>query len=261
MRRNIWTSISLLVILTLVIASCSSKKQVAKKDNTLPRAETEAELLKNYELSNLNFHTFSGRAKANVQVGKETHNATVNVRMDRDRSIWISVTALLGIEAARVLITPDSVKIMNKIQGEYIAKPFSYIYNYTNKGISFRMLQDILVGNMTVDMLRTDQLQVATSTEDVQVIGIKDGLTFHYGVNNKNRPFAFNLIELGKSQKLETSYSEFADISGYNFPQRFTLNIEGAGSTVKADMLYNKTEFNTAIETPFSVPSRYKEIK
>jgi len=260
-RRNIWTKLGFLVLTVLIIASCASKKRVAKKDELLPRASTEAELLKNYELSNLNFHTFSGRAKAKLQVGEESHNATVNIRMDRDKSIWISVTALLGVEAARVLITPDSVKIMNKLRGEYIAKPFSYIYNYTNKGVSFRMLQDILVGNMTVDLLRTDQLQVATSSDDVQVIGIKDGLTFHYGVNNKNRPFTFNLIELGKNQKLETTYSDFADISGYNFPQRFTLNIEGAGDKVSADMLYNKSEFNSAVETPFNVPSRYKEIK
>lgn len=245
----------------MLLAACGTKKNTVKKESHLPKAETEAKLLKNYELSNLNFHTFSGRAKANVKVGKESHNATVNIRMDRDKAIWISVTALLGIEAARVYITPDSVKIMNKIHGEYIAQPFSYLERYTNRGISFRMLQDILVGNMTIDMLRTDQLQVATSTDDVQVIGIKDGLTFHYGVNHANRPFALNLIELGKSQKLEATYSEFADISGYNFPQRFTLNIEGAGTTVSADMLYNRTEFNSAVEMPFTIPARYKEIK
>ena len=248
-----------LVLAVLVLAySCASKKATVKNDTGITAKGKD--LLSTYELNNLNFITFSGRAKAKVQYGEETQNVTLNVRMERDKAIWISVTALLGIEAARVLITPDSVKIMNRLQSEYVSKPFSYIYRYTNPGITFRMLQDILMGNISTEMLRTDQLQIATSEDDVQVIGIKEGLTFHYGVNKSNRPFTFNLVEIGKTNKLEAHYSDFAVIDGHNFPQRFTLNIEGSGTKVSSDMLYNKSEFNKSVELPFNIPSRYKAI-
>ncbi|WP_313513622.1 DUF4292 domain-containing protein [Sphingobacterium sp.] len=259
MRRNILSKISLVLAVLMLASACASKKASVKKEDAAATAKGK-DLLSTYELNNLNFITFSGRAKARVQFGEETQNVTLNVRMERDKAIWISVTALLGIEAARVLITPDSVKIINRLQSEYIAKPFSYIYRYTNPGISFRMLQDILVGNISTEMLRTDQLQIATSEDDVQVIGVKDGLTFHYGVNKSNRPTLFNLMELGKSNKLEAQYSEFAVIDGHNFPQRFTLNIEGSGAKVSSDMLYNKSEFNKSVELNFSIPSRYKAI-
>src|SRR5690606_13157953 len=73
------------------------------------------------------------RAKTRVEMGKSVHDVTLHVRIERDRAIWLSVTAILGVEAARILITPDSVKILNKLQGEYISKPFAYIYNYTNR--------------------------------------------------------------------------------------------------------------------------------
>lgn len=248
-----------MVLAVLVLAySCASKKATVKNDTGITAKGKD--LLSTYELNNLNFITFSGRAKAKVQYGEETQNVTLNVRMERDKAIWISVTALLGIEAARALITPDSVKIMNRLQSEYVSKPFSYIYRYTNPGITFRMLQDILMGNISTEMLRTDQLQIATSEDDVQVIGIKEGLTFHYGVNKSNRPFTFNLVEIGKTNKLEAHYSDFAVIDGHNFPQRFTLNIEGSGTKVSSDMLYNKSEFNKSVELPFNIPSRYKAI-
>jgi len=259
-RKNILNKISLLLVLAVLMNACGSKKQTVKTDPTLPKASNNEELLRNFELSNLDFHTFNGRAKAKVVMGKEDQNVTLNIRIDRGKAIWVSVTALLGIEAARVMITPDSVKIMNKLQGEYIKKPFSYIYKYTNPGISYRMLEDILVGNISVEMLRTDQLQVATSTDDVQIIGVKEGLTFHYGVNAQNRPFNFNLMELGKANKLEANYSDYAMIGAYNFPQRFTLNVEGSGAKVSADMAYNRAEFNIANEMPFNVPSKYKVI-
>lgn len=259
MGRNILSRISLILAVFMLVSACASKKSTVKKPDAGVTAKGK-DLLNTYELNNLNFITFSGRAKAKVQVGEETQNVTLNIRMERDKAIWISVTALLGIEAARVLITPDSVKIINRLHSEYIAKPFSYIYKYTNPGISFRMLQDILVGNISTEMLRTDQLQIATSDEDVQVIGVKDGLTFHYGVNKSNRPTIFNLMELGKSDKLEAHYGDFALIDGHNFPQRFTLNIEGSGTKVSSDMFYNKSEFNKTVELNFSIPSRYKAI-
>lgn len=259
MKRNILSKLSLVLAVLILAYSCASKKSAVKKDNSGITAKGK-DLLSTYELNNLNFITFSGRAKAKVQYGEESQNVTLNVRMERDKAIWISVTALLGIEVARVIITPDSVKIMNRLQSEYVAKPFSYIYKYTNPGVSFKMLQDILIGNISTELLRTDQLQIATSDDDVQVIGVKEGLTFHYGVNKSNRPFAFNLMELGKSNKLDVQYSDFAVIDGHNFPQRFTLNIEGSGVKVSSDMLYNKSEFNNTVELPFSIPSRYKAI-
>ncbi|MGJ1204557.1 DUF4292 domain-containing protein [Sphingobacterium lactis] len=259
MKRNILTKLSLLMAVLVVLYSCGSKKQASKPADVVT-TEKGKDLVSTYELNNLNFITFDGRAKAKMEFGNDSKNVTLNVRMERDKAIWISVTALLGIEAVRILITPDSVKIMNRLNSEYISKPFSYIYNYTNPGISFRMLQDILVGNISTEMLRTDQLQVATSDADVQVIGVKDGLTFHYGVNKQNRPFIFNLMEIGKDTKMEATYSDYAVIDGHNFPQRFTLNIEGNGVKVASDMLYNKSEFNKTVELPFTIPSRYKAI-
>lgn len=258
MRRNILSSALILLLLIIGVSSCGPKRKAAKPD--AGSVTVGHDLLSTFELNNLDFITFSGRAKANVALNQEKKNVTLNVRMQRDKAIWISVTAMLGIEAARVLITPDSIKIMSRLTSEYIAKPYSYIYRYTNPGINFRMLQDILVGNISLSMLRTDQLQVASSEEDVQIIGVKDGLTFHYGVNAENRPFALNLMELGADQKLEAQFGEYEVFGGYNFPQRLTLDIQGKDLKVSSDMLYNRVEFNKSVDLPFTVPSRYQRI-
>src|SRR5690606_9829395 len=109
--------------------------------------------------------TFSGRAKTKIEMGKNIQDVTLNVRIERDKAIWLSVTAILGVEVARILITPDSVKILNKLQGEYIAKPFHYIYNYTNRGVTFAILQDLLMANVSSNLLRTNDVQVASATD------------------------------------------------------------------------------------------------
>src|SRR6185369_15710464 len=64
----------------------------------------------------LNFTTFYGKAKANYNSPQASGNATVYIKMRKDSVIWISVTGPLNIEGARVLVTPDSIKIINKLE-------------------------------------------------------------------------------------------------------------------------------------------------
>lgn len=216
--------------------------------------------IKTFELNNLDFYTFSGRAKTKIELDKKIHDVTLNVRIERDEAIWLSVSAILGIEVARVLITPDSVKILNKLQGEYIVKPFAYIYNYTNRDITFETLQDLLMANVSSNLLRAADVQVASATDEFIVVGIKEQLSYQYRINKENRPFNFMLQEIGGIQNLEAFYKDYVNTNGYNFPQNIALNIVGENVTLKAQLDYNRVSFNENVEMPFSVPSRYKVI-
>ncbi len=39
--------------------------------------------------------------------------------MEKDKAIFLSVAPFLGIEVARVLITPDTVKFINRLQSRF----------------------------------------------------------------------------------------------------------------------------------------------
>lgn len=243
--------------LTFLVA-CGTKKKIAKVD--VSGSETKAIPNNNYTLNNLDFHTFSGKAKTKVAFGDANQDVTLNIRIQRDKTIWISVTALLGIEVARVLITPDSVKILNKLQGEYIVKPFSYIYRYTTEGVTFSTLQDLLLANVSLPLLKTESLTVASSEDEVQLIGVKDDLAFHYSLNKNDRPKVFRLNTVGTNGSLNAVYGGFVSTEGYEFPQTQQLKLNAQTIKVEALLEYNKVEFNQAIETPFTAPTRYKVI-
>lgn len=245
----------------ILLAGCASKKQTSSVPSSHTTSVPTTNNTVGYLINNLDFHSFSGRAKAKVEFGKENQDVTMHVRIKRNEAIWISLTAtFLNVEGARVLITPDSVKIMNKLQGEYIAKPFNYIHRYTGKGINFGVLQDLLIANVSSDLLRTDQMTVAQATDDVQLVGVRDDLSFQYSLNNKYRPKVFRLTPIGSSQSLEAYYSSFNDITGYNFPQNQHIKINASDVNVSALLNYNKIEFNQELEMPFTVPSKYKVL-
>src|SRR5690606_17028532 len=111
-----WSRTILLVMVSvLVFTTCKTKRKMTIPSHDTPTQITAANAasIKTFEMTNLDFHTFSGRAKTKIEMGKNVHDVTLNVRIERNKAIWLSVTAILGVEVARVLITPDSVKILN----------------------------------------------------------------------------------------------------------------------------------------------------
>lgn len=250
-----------IALCVVLFASCGARKNRVK--NTSPNDVIVGQTAgsDNYSISNLDYHSFSGRAKAKVEFDGNKQDVTLNIRMERNQSIWVSLTAtFLNVEGARVLITPDSIKIINKLQGEYIAKPFNYIHRYTGQAITFSLLQDLILANVSSNLLRTDQLTVAKATDEVQIAGVKDDLSFQYSLNEKYRPRVFRVSLLGTDQTLEAYYGSFNEVTGYNFPQNQNIKFMTSLLSVDALLDYNKIEFNQPVEMPFKVPEKYKVL-
>src|SRR5205085_9842288 len=88
-------------------------------------------------------------AKANVTTidsGEET-SFNINLRIHKDSVIWISVSPLLGIEVARVMITPDSIKMLDRLHGKYQCSSFEYINKLLQMKVNFEIVQALLTGN------------------------------------------------------------------------------------------------------------------
>lgn len=89
-------------------------------------------------------------AKATVELtdtaGKETSFKT-HIRVKQDSAIWMSITPLLGIEMARVMITKDSVKLMNRTKNEYFIGDFEYINKLFGSDLDYQMLEALIIGN------------------------------------------------------------------------------------------------------------------
>src|SRR5579872_4872906 len=149
MRRNILNKL-LVVCALLSIAACKTHKQLVVNKKSGSAANTPSPVLTKLDAikaAQLNFTTFSGRAKARMQINNSSNDVTLNIRISHGQKIWVSITAIAGIEVARAMITPDSILAVNKLQGLYLRQPFSYIYKYASNQLDYRSVEALLVGN------------------------------------------------------------------------------------------------------------------
>jgi len=263
MRRNTLNSLLVLSLL-LIAAGCKSKKAIVKAP---PVAETAAPVLNTKKLENLKtlkskdlpFTTLSLKGRVNMEIEGKEQGISVNIRVKKDEMIWISMTAIAGIEVARALITPDSLIVRNNLQSLAIKKPFSYIYKFTSKQVTFKMLQSVLTGN-TIDELMTERSEVNLNGGIFTLSGDKTGLGYRVLFNTLLKTAELNLNDARAGQALKVVYSDYQDVTGALFPSVTKINSVSGTKKTNIAFDFNKIERNLPLEFPFTVPKRFELI-
>ncbi len=157
--RSIATIILLFSVLFLFSCRSSKKLQsaITKKDTVItllvnPEEADSARLVHTafgkIKDNHVDFKTFSSKIKVDYKDSKQrNYDFNAFVRIQKDSIIWISINAALGIEAFRVYITPDSVKVMDKLDKYVQYRSVGYIKEIVQLPVDFYILQNIIVGN------------------------------------------------------------------------------------------------------------------
>jgi len=263
MRKNI--SGRLIILLSgLLILSCKPKKIIvappanAGEVTAIPDKKPEnLNLLKSKDLS---FQTLSLKGKANLNIAGDENNVTMQVRMQKDAKIWVSVTAIAGIEVARAVITPDSLLLRNNLQRTYTKKPFSYIYGFTNKQITFKWLQSVLSGNTISDFMK-----VSSDLEQEDGVWVLSGLTrdlaYRSLFNTLLKVKETSLNDAKAAQAFKVTYGNYTPLAAGLFPSSLKINSMSGTKTIQIDINFTKTEANIPVDFPFSVPKSYELIQ
>lgn len=163
------------VLFCLVATSCKHKKKIHKTQTDVVINDTitgrcrldfkSAKTLSRHVKEN-EFNFIWVTAKANVETlidGKEeSFDIKVNIR--KDSAMLITIQYLLGIQVAKILITKDSVKLVNYIQKNYFKGDFIYINELLNADLDFSVLQAILFGN-SAEFYEDDELKLKPVTD------------------------------------------------------------------------------------------------
>src|SRR5262249_23736804 len=134
----------LLVILS--VAACKSKKNIAVTNSeTQPviSVNPAIPLIKNIN-ENKNTITFlSARSETAYKSGEQEYTFDAELMIEKDRYIWMNITALLGIQVARVMITPDSIRVLDYLNRTYISAGYGFMKTFTEIPLNYEQLQNL----------------------------------------------------------------------------------------------------------------------
>lgn len=258
MKRNTLSKIILFSVL-LVAFGCKARKPAAPLvtgTKTEVEEGTKAETLSRITQKQVDYNTAVIKAKADLSIDNNNNDVGMNIRMEKGKAIWVAVTAIANLEVARVLITPDSIKILNKLESTYIKKPFSYVHRFVNTKVDFSMLQNLFIGNAMAGTL------ASTSTIDVnggqtQIKGDLAGLAYLLIFNGNNNLIQSNLNDKVASQTLLVNYAEYRKVSNEEVPHVISIKSNVANKNVAINLNYSFVSLNQPVEFPFNVSKRF----
>lgn len=198
--------------------------------------------------------TFNGKAKAHIEGKGDVPDFTAHIRMEKGKAIWISVTALLNIEAARVLITPDTVQIQNKLQKEFRAIPFSEAGTLLPIPADFTALQNLIIG----DVLQTGhQPTSAQDTADVLILSFASlDFTQTLQFNKADTSLHFQAVATPTSSMI-CEYGTWITASPQRFANNRNLILTDKADNYNLSLEFTKAVFNEPVEMPFTIPDKY----
>lgn len=256
-----------IILIATVLFGCGSRKKaidaIDMSQVYAPLADTlkidnRKEVLEALVATDLEFNTLIIKGKAQLNLDGKVNDVNVNLRIQKDQKIWMSVSAIIG-EVARILVTPDSIQILNRLETTYTKKPFEYIYEFTNDQLDFSVLQAILVGN-TITGLLTNQTSLTANASNYMLNGESEGLAYKLVYNAIKKLEEANLTDAKKNQSLLVKYGNFTVVNGMTSPQLLNLNSNTGSKLIGLNLEISSIEHNVPVEFPFTVGTRFKVV-
>ncbi len=243
-----------------VISKVDTTAVVAVKDNkTADSARFIKDIYNKVIKNKINFTTFTAKVKAAYSSKEENEEATAYIRLKKDSVMWLSLRGPFGIEGFRILITRDSVKVINVLKKSIQYRSINFLQQVTGIPFDFAALQDMIVGN---PVFIDSNINSYTSDSTHLQIVMTGRIFKHLAIINNND---YKLVESKLddinhiNRKCDIEYSGYNNSSGVPFSTERKISLTDE-SKLNINLNFKQYTFNQPVTFPFNIPGNYKRL-
>jgi len=261
------------LVLTVMIASCRPAKKVQHIEQAISKKDTSVRvtqkktvdsfaivknIISNLSKRRIDFATFSGKVKINYEGKENSDQATAYIRIRKDSLMWISLTGALGIEGMRVLISKDSVKLMNKLQKTVEYRSIAYLQQLAEIPFDFYSLQDLIVGNPVF----VDSNIVSYKSTNNELLVLMTGNIFKHLITLSTNDFTvlhskLDDVDSARNRTADITYADYENAGNFNFSTSRKITV-AEKSKLDINLDFKSYNFNKPQDYPFNIPKNYK---
>ncbi len=256
-RIKTWKKTFVIGLLSLVfiLSSCSTNKEFS---NSRLKSYSVNQLIREVENNNFEFDDFEAKFDVKVK-GDNKLGLKGQLRMQNDSLIWVSLSLKVGIEMARVMITEDSLKFINRSNKTYVAENLEYLNEILPIEASIKFLQDILIGNSS-QIKRNDNYKVAIENDSYKLFSNENPvLTKDIWVTPKTfkiNKYVIRLFE-NDNNEIQLRYDNFQEINGKFLPTKIIFELN-SGEAINVEIEYSEIKVGEKPSFPFNISKKYE---
>jgi len=272
----------LLFLGAVLLFSCKSQREAVQIDRQLKKKKTSA-LVSQIKAQEFKTDLLSIKTNVAFKTEKLSDSFKMYIRLKQDSVIWVSAT-YYRVEVARLLLTPDSVKILDRKEKKYYSGDFQVLNINFETDFNFYTLQDLILGNSSSLLdgklkIKNDKryyiLNTSKKFKDVKEMKVtqiekelinvdEGGETFNINYSLYYNPTNYHLERLmAKETKNDKSifvkYSNFKELNGQQFPHDILYNVV-SDKLMKLNVSYMKVEEQESLKYPFNISDKYEKV-
>ncbi len=241
-------------LVVLLVAGCKNRKSVG--DCTTPLLQLNNDINEKVEEHLAEFEDITLRVKANYKGGNNDQSFGMTIKMKKDSFIWASVNVML--EVARAYVTPDSFKLIDRINRKYYVGSVDQFERFTGQKLTLTQLQNLLLANPVYavegfqkmhDDLRNDFLQQTQSgiINRMQMTGCYRPGTSEFSTHLSERSFVVD-------------YKNFTPTKNVGqVPSQVQVSASDKTKTFELMMDYTSVSTEPLPPISFTIPSKYEK--
>lgn len=276
-----------LFFVCLFLSSCHTVRQVAEKKIVPP--VTENKLLKSIENNTLEYTTlYAKRIEISLKNKKESGHFRATLKIQRDSFIQVSVTAPLGIEVARVLLTRDSIKFADLYHKKYFLTDYNFFYDKFDARVSFDCVEKILTntffnfedcsGTGKIKKYKLERVDEGYELSSIEEKALSRKIKKFYKKKRKNkdyililqkilidpqiyRPLAMSVEDVDEDLGVSVRYENFKRFSDKIFPEKILFELSSDHQTTSLELKFVRLEFEIPVEANFRISPKFKRME
>ena len=260
-------------ILVLGLTSCKTQRTIIKA----PIKEYgSGYLTEKLDESELSFDWLSAKFSASYAYNNKVTDFSGQLRIRKDSMIWVSISPAMGIEMVRLVITTDSIKLINRWEKKYFIGDYEVVSRFLQTNLNFDILQAFIIGNdfqfyenTSFRAAQDGGLYRLSSTNRHKIkkaAEISDGGPLTLIQNIWLDPYTFKILRVDVKEylmsnwKFEAYYGDFETFDAQMMPTSIDVNIT-SNNLQEIHIHYSKIRMDEPFSFPFTIPEKYEAMQ
>lgn len=266
--------ISFILIACLLLGACGSKKTVLGDNTVTNTAPTPAVMAINAEKSKI-ANTYGAwntmQTSGTISLGgSKSLSSSMTMKMVRGKSIYISVRPLGVLEVAKLVITGDTLIVVDKVHKRYLCENVKLITNGIPADVS--TVQDIFLGRAFIlgkgSYSNSLSADCGLEEKDGKIVlcppkRVEEDFDYEFVFDKAYKILSASVspIDSGGNDTYTVVYDKVKKTVAGNVPQSLKMSTVISGSPAKLSLEYKDFKWNEEVKIDTSLPKNYDRMK
>ena len=214
------------------------------------------------------FDTFSARLNLDFSGMQYEFSSKVQLKMIRNDRMQISIQPFLGIEAFRIEIADDSIKILDRMKKRFVADSYQHLKREMDIDFNFHNLQALFTNQIFIpgqSQLSTKQFRQFRITKSPRSAEFqhkdRSATLYTFVADGDEKLLSTQIANEAQNRQLTWDYSQFQAIDNQAFPMKMAAQLT-SGDQIQGTttLIFSTPVINSPLTLDFVIPSGYNRV-